>query len=314
MQRPDCGFVVCTHQLELPAAVEGGAIILVRESIWEEGRIVSWDVDVINDSEKIPEWLWVDVIGARRKILFIEGNNKTSLDQPLYEALFPDVSVRPIGSCVNVIKAVDGLRVVSDVHRVAVYGLIDNDGMSEDQLSNYEQRCVYPLPIFAVESLIYSLEVQGAVAIQQATISQTSAVDMLRCASDTAIETLKRADIKEHLAARLAERKMRDKLLENIPTRDEIKKNSSTTIKVVIESPYPDELQHLTEMIDNCDIHGIVSRYSVRESGVLDCIAKGLEFKSRDLYEGAALKRIAHDADLRTVLKQKLGKLTAQLE
>lgn len=314
LERPDCGFVVCTHQLDLPVAVQGGAIVLVRDSVWQGGTIASWDVDVIHDSEKIPEWLWVDVIGARRKILFIEGNDKTSLDQPLYSLLFPKVSLRPRDSCKDVMRAVEGLRAVEGVHRAKAFGLIDHDGMSAEQMSKFEDDGIYPLPIFAVESLIYSQEAQGAVAAQQAETLGIAPQEMLNEAKDNAIESLKGQGKKEHLASRVAERQVRDQLLSEIPTRQQLMAQAPGDLNIAIKSPYPDELARLTALVGTFDIHGIVSRYPVRESGVLDGIAKGLRFKNRDDYERAVLRRVGVDANLRGTLKQKLGKLAPQLE
>lgn len=278
LERPDCGFVVCTHQLELPIAVQGGAIVLVRDSVWQSGAIASWDVDVIHDPEQIPEWLWVDVIGARRKILFIEGNNKTSLDQPLYSLLFPQVSVRPRASCKDVVRAVEGLRAVEGVHRARAFGLIDHDGMSVEQVRKFEDDGIYPLPIFAVESLIYSQEAQTSVAAQQAETLGIPPQKMLAEAKDAAIESLKGQGRKEHLASRLAERQMRDQLLSEIPTRQQLMEQTVNDLNITFKSPYPDELRRLAVLVDTSDIHGIVSRYPVRESGVLDSIAKGLRF------------------------------------
>lgn len=314
LARPDCGFVVCTHQLELPIAVQGGEIVLVRDSVWQDGKIASWDVDVIHDSEQLPEWLWVDVIGARRKILFIEGNDRTSLDQPLYSLLFPKVSLRPRESCKDVMRAVEGLRAVEGVHRAKAYGLIDHDGMSAEQISKFEADGIYPLPIFAVESLIYSQEAQDAVAAQQAETLGMDSQKMLDEAKDAAIKSLKAQGKKEHLASRLAERQMRDQLLSAIPTRQQLMAQTADDLNIAIRSPYPDELARLTALVDTPDIHGIVSRYPVRESGVLDCIAKGLRFNSRDDYERALLRRVGVDTKLRAALKLKLGNLASQLD
>lgn len=314
LERPDCGFVVCTHQLELPVAVKGSEIVLVRGSVWQGEKIGSWDVDVIHDSEQIPEWLWVDVIGARRKILFIEGNDKTSLDQPLYSLLFPTVSVRPRASCKDVMKAVEGLRAVENVHRAQAFGLIDHDGMSAEQMRKFEDDGIYPLPIFAVESLIYSPEAQGAVAAQQAETLGIDAQTMLNDARDAAIESIKGQGKKEHLASRLAERKMRDQILSAIPTRQQLMEQTEGDLNVAVKSPYPGELARITNLVVACDMHGIVSRYPVRESGILDCIAKGLRFNSRADFERAVLRRVGVDAKLRDALKQKLGNLASQLE
>lgn len=314
LERPDCGFVVCTHQLELPIAVRGGEIVLVRDSVWQDGKIASWDVDVIHDPEQIPEWLWIDVIGARRKILFIEGNSKTSLDQPLYSLLFPKVSLRPRESCKDVIRAVEGLRAVEGIHRAKAFGLIDHDGMSAEQVDKFESDGIYPLRIFAVESLIYSQESQCAVAKQQAQTLGLDPQTLINEANNNAIESLKGQGKKEHLASRVAERQMRDQLLSKIPSRQQLLARGVDDLTVAIKSPYPDELSRLTAFVGKSDIHEIVSRYPVRESGVLDGIAKGLRFSNRDDYERAVLRRVGVDADLRDLLKRKLGNLAQQLE
>ncbi|MFL1548841.1 AAA family ATPase [Pseudomonas sp. D47] len=191
LTRPDCGFVVCTHELKLPTAVQNSHIVLVRGCAWQEGgNVRSWEVDVIEDLGDIPEWLWVDVVGARRKILFIEGNDKTSLDQPLYSLLFPGVSIIPMESCKDVMRAVEGLRAIEGEHRAEAFGLIDHDGMTEQQVKKFEEGSIFPLPVFSVESLIYSQEAQEAIAGLQAEILGLDSRQLLSEARQSAIESL----------------------------------------------------------------------------------------------------------------------------
>lgn len=314
LARPDCGFVICTHQLELPSDIQGGKLILVRSSSWNGDDIAAWDIDLIDSPEKIPEWLWVDLVGSRRKILFIEGNNRTSLDQPLYSLLFGKISVRPRESCKEVIKAVEGLRAIEKIHRVEAFGLIDHDGMSDENIRKFESNGIYPLSIFSVESLIYSDEAQKAVAIQQAETLGISSQEMLEAAKIAAIDSLNLQGKKEHLASRLAERQMRDQLLSAIPTRQQLIEQAENDLAVKIESPYPSELVRLTDLIENSSLDKIISRYPVRETGVLNAVAKALRFNSRDDYERAVLRRVGADKQLRDLLKRKLGNLAINLE
>lgn len=314
LTRPDCGFVVCTHELGLPIAIQEGEIVLVRGSVWQGDNISSWDIDVIHNPEQIPEWLWADVIGARRKILFIEGNDRTSLDQPLYSLLFPTVSIRALESCKDVMRAVKGLRAVEGVHRTRAFGLIDHDGMSEDQVRKFEEGGIYPLPIFSVESLIYSSEAQSAVAVLQAETLGVPPQRLLDDAKKGAIDSLKSGGKKEHLASRRAERYIRDRMLSMIPTRQQLLDQHAGDLVVTFKSPYPEELEQLTALIKNNDLQEIVNRYPVRESSVLNCIAKGLRFNNRDDYERAVLRRVHTDSDLLNALKRRLSNLAAQLE
>jgi hypothetical protein len=84
-------------------------------------------------------------------------------------------------------------------------------------------------------------------------------------------------------------------------------------IKIVIESPYPAELDRIKHMMESEDVEAIVSRYPVRESGVLTGLAKALHFNGRSDYERAALTLIGSDENLRTTLKDRLGNLAVQL-
>ena len=310
-ERPDCGFIICTHELELPIACPG-EILLVRKGNWAGDQVSSWDLDLIENSDEIPEEIRRDLIGARRKILFIEGSDD-SMDKPLYSLLFPKVSLRTKESCKEVMKAVGGLRSTQSLHRSEAYGLIDHDGMSEARKSDLEAEGIYPLPIFAVESLYYSDEVLTAVAVRQVNNLGGSVDNLLDEAKRAAFVALDAERIK-NLASRIAERKMRDQLMHEIPSREKIMSGEALNIEISFPSPYAKEVDLLTNLVHVKDLSGIVSRYPVRESGVLNNIAKGLRFTGRVDYERAVLQAVKTDSNLRNMIKSRLGNLAIHLE
>ncbi len=312
-ERPDCGFVVCTHELNLPGSSPSARVVLVRGSTWQGSDIAAWEIDVLNDPSQIPEWLRVDLIGSRRKILFIEGTS-TSLDQPLYALLFPSVSVRSRESCREVMRAVAGLRAVEWLHRAQAFGLVDHDGMGADRVAELESNGIYPLPVFAVESLYYSADVVEALAVQQARIFGLPADQIMAEAKAAALAALNMKGAVEHLASRIAERQMRDKLLLALPERQSMIEGSAAEVAITIASPYRAELDRINQMIAAEDVDAIVSRYPIRESRVLHNLAKALHFNGPSDYERAALTLIGADVNLRTTLKARLGNLAAQLE
>ena len=311
-ERPDCGFIVCTHELDLPASAPESSVLLIRGSTWQHGAIRSWQIDLIENPEEVPEWLRIDLIGSRRKILFIEGTS-TSLDQPLYSLLFPSVSVRSRENCREVMRAVEGLRGVDSLHRVQAFGLVDHDGMTNERMTELEAKGIYPLPIYAVESLYYSQEVLNALAIRQANFLGLNPNDILSKAKSAAIAALKQSETIEHLASRIAERRMRDALMLSLPSRDSMIQGGAGDINVAITSPYPQELALIAQMISDEDVNAIVSRYPVRESGVLNALAKALHFSSRTDYERAALTIVGLDSDLQLAIKGRLGNLAHAL-
>lgn len=310
-ERPDCAFVVCTHELELPSTTASATIVLVRAAVWHGGTISTWDIDVLLDSSQIPESLRVDLLGSRRKILFIEGTS-TSLDQPLYALLFPLVSVRSRTSCRDVMRAVEGLRSVKELHRAHAYGLVDHDGMGADQAAQLEESGVYPLPVFAVESLYYSADVLAAIAARQAQTLGIDPAQIMAEATEAALHMLMSGETTKHLASRLAERQMRDQFLLAMPTRDALI-GGQRNISISVESPYAAELNRINRFIEFKDVDAIISRYPIRESGVLTALAKALRFNGRADYERAALTLIGLDQQLRERLRARLGNLAVQL-
>jgi hypothetical protein len=263
-------------------------------------------------SEELPESVKVDLLGSRRKILFIEGTD-SSLDQPLYALLYPNVSVRSRESCTEVRRAVEGLRSVKSLHNAEAYGLIDSDGMDSTFQEKLRADGVYPLPMFSVESLYYSAEVLDAVASRQARTLGVDVTHLLEAARNAAFATLQNTNI-EHLASRIAERRMRDRLLSQIPKRNEIINNANADLAITLSSPYPDALEALKVIIEKKDLDSLISQYPVRETGILNALAKHLRFVATTDYEQAALARIDGDAELKKKLKARLGSLSTELE
>ncbi|WP_432239265.1 AAA family ATPase [Herbaspirillum robiniae] len=312
-ERPDCGFVISTHELDLPTAASFSQIILVRGSTWNSDVVTAWDIDVINDCQEIPESLRVDILGSRRKILFIEGNSSSSLDQPLYELLFPGVSIRPRESCTEVMRAVRGLRAVESLHRALCFGLIDHDGMSDDKVVELASQHIFALPIFSVESLIYSEDVVRSLASRQAETFGLLEQDLLNAVRVESLQVLRQEQPRQHLASRLAERKIRDMVTSRLPSRDEIRTSQNSEINIRITSPYQTELSFIDQRLQTGDVYSLIYRYPVRETQLLVAIAKALRFNGRQDYESAALRKISQDANLQTSLRRRLGSLATLL-
>lgn len=311
-ERPDSTFLVSTHELDLPAESPQSKIAIVRGCQWRGDSIASWDVDVITEAGQLPESVRIDILGSRRKILFIEGLNN-SLDRPLYSLLFPKVSVRSRETCREVERSVSGLRATEDTHNAKAFGLIDNDGMSDEQIKDFEERQVYPLPVYAVESLYYSEELITAVAARQ---SETFGLDregLIAEAISKGLASLDANNSIRYLASRVAERQMRDTLLQHMPNRDSLRNETTAEISITIASPFPGELTRLQRLRAEGNLHAIIARYPIRDSGVLDAIVKALRFSTRSDYVRAALTQVGVDQQLQDRLRAKLNPLASHL-
>ena len=310
-QRKDCTFIVSTHEIALPMAHPAARVLLVRSCQWSGNTAKTWDVKVLEPDADLPEDLRRAILGARRRIVFVEGESG-SLDLPLYAALFPGLSVIPKGSCADVQKAVRGLRASQGFHHVEAFGLIDRDDRLKDEIGKLVDNGVFVMDACSVESLYYCSDAIAAVARWQAESLRDDANAMIESAEQEAFDALAQNEIPERMAARRCERQIRNSMMSQLPTWKRVKDNAPFTITV--DSPYPDELNRLQELVAARELDGLVARYPLRESNVFNAIAIALKCQTRGDYERMVVSRILKDDDLAQQLKQRIGSLSIELE
>ena len=79
-RRSDCAFVVSTHESELPLVHPTARTLLLRSCSFSGGKQdpKSWEADELSEGDQIDDDLKRDLIGARRNILFVEGDKRAA--------------------------------------------------------------------------------------------------------------------------------------------------------------------------------------------------------------------------------------------
>lgn len=151
--RDDCLFVYLTHDVDFAAAKETAKRVWLKSF---DGQ--KWDWELINDDENLPDDLLIEVLGSRKPVVFVEGENG-SLDVSLYRELLSNFLVIPRGSCSQVIQSVKALKANSQMHHLEVFGLIDRDRRVQAEITKLEQDSIYVLGVAEVENLFCVKEV-----------------------------------------------------------------------------------------------------------------------------------------------------------
>ena len=311
-KREDCTFIVSTHELALPAANPTASVLMVRSCEWEGNRAKAWDIDLLLPNVQVPEELRLAILGSRGKVLFFEGTG-TSLDLPIYNALFPDISVAAIGTSTDVQRAVEGMRGSQDLHHVKAYGLIDSDGRSHETVNALSEHGVFALDVYSVESLYYCFDSLDAVARWQSQSLGRDADTMRDSALQAAFDALGEIGLAERMAARRCERLVRDQITSQAPDWKTIRDQALSAFQISLKSPFQDELTRFRELLEARAFDQLVARYPLRDSRVFKAIAGALEFSKRDLYEQTLIARIQSDAVLVEKLKERIGPLSLAL-
>lgn len=151
--RSDCLFVYLTHDVDFASAKENS------KKIWLKGFDgQKWDWDEISEDSNFPNELLIEILGSRKPIVFVEGENG-SFDVSLYREILSDFLVIARGSCTQVIQSVKALKANSQLHHLNVCGLIDRDRRPQHEILKLEQDSIYVLNVAEVENLFCTKEI-----------------------------------------------------------------------------------------------------------------------------------------------------------
>jgi len=310
-RRSDCAFIVSTHEVALPIDNPASKIVLVRNCSYVNNSPVAWDVDVLTEAREIDESLRRDILGGRRKVLYIEGH-QTSLDEPLYSIVFPSISVIPKSGCREVINAVSGVRGEENLHWVKAFGIIDNDGRPDEEIDDFASKGIHALSVFSVESIYYHPDIQEKIAERQAAVSGADVNQMLDAARTAAIAAI--ANNIEHLAERTAERALRQLILSMLPKREDIRNGLPIETRIEVAECVTNEKIRINQLCEDNDVSGLLRLYPVRETQALGQIATSLGFQGRKQYEAAVRKLLLDDEVVLQSVRDFFGQLYPDIQ
>ena len=310
-QRSDCSFVISTHEVMLPIDNAGARTLLLHGCTYQSrNTVTTWDVDEVPPGQDLDEALLRDILGGRRKILFVEGT-ETSLDKPLYSLIFPDVSIIAKASCRDVEHSVSGIRDSDVLHWIRAFGLIDNDRRSAEEIAGLKAKGVYALSVYAVESLYFHAEVQRRIAERFADVTGDIPDQLVSAARDAALSVLK--PHARRLAERVAERAIRDSILTRLPNRRIVERGGTISLDVNVDDYVKSEQERFQALLDASRLADIIALYPVRETPALDQISKKLGFRDRTQYEAAVRKLLMDDQELLEFMRSLLSPLSMDI-
>ena len=301
-KRPDCAFVISTHDVDLPTAVPGARTLLVRDCALSDSSPTAWDIDELPPSSDLDETLKRDILGARRILLFVEGEEH-SLDKPLYSLLFPGATVVAKGSCRDVEHAVSGVRGAAKISWVQAYGIVDNDRRDPADIKALEAKGVYAPPSLSVESIYYDSEMVDRVAVRMAKAHGGDATKAKADAKARALAAI--PPQKAHLVKRAVHQAVRSEFYKQLPGKEDIANGKTHTATVDIGKILKEEEKELDALHGASDLDGIVAGYGIRHTPAPDRIADALGLQGRSQYEQTVRAMLAEDPALIEAVRKK---------
>ncbi|MEN8906930.1 MAG: DUF4435 domain-containing protein, partial [Clostridiales bacterium] len=147
-ERMDCIFIYLTHNVDFA----------VRRNTFKKFWVKSfsqpdkWDLHSLPKNE-IPEELLIELIGVRKKILFCEGKNGKSIDEKIYNAIFPNFKIVLVNNCKSVIDYTRAYNKIHEKYEEAI-GIIDRDFLDDDKANKLKKDNIFTFDVAEIENLL----------------------------------------------------------------------------------------------------------------------------------------------------------------
>jgi hypothetical protein len=121
-------------------------------------------------------------------------------------------------------------------------------------------------------------------------------------ATDAAIKAV-RPDV-GRLAAKAAERAVRNRILSSLPTLGSIENRHNVDIQIDVNTIVEAEVSRLTAACDARDLSTAVQNYPIKDSSLPSEIAKSLKFLKKADYEKAVRNLLEKDSKMKGVMSE----------
>lgn len=159
--RPDCTFIYTTHDLDFASSRANNSVIWVRGY---DAQTVTWDYAVLPPHSGLSDEIYMTIIGSRKPVLFIEGDETHSIDSKLYPLIFTEYTVKSLGSCNKVIEATRAFNDLNTFHHLDSHGIVDRDRRDAKEVKYLRDKKIFVPDVAEIENILMLEEVIRTVA------------------------------------------------------------------------------------------------------------------------------------------------------
>lgn len=309
--RPDCAFVLITHDLEF-AATRAGRKLVVRSY----SSPASWTVEEVPEDSGFDEQLATLILGSRRPILFVEGDG-SSLDLAIYRACYPDMTVVARGGCEQVIRSVRAMRANASLTRVSCAGLVDADSRTDTDLARLAADNISVLPVSEVENLLLLPSVANAILDQDSHDDAEKAVRLSKLKADLFAEAAKpdvqTAIVVEHCRRRI-DRALKIVSFEDAKDETELGIELTARVAMMDVAALAREVRDaIAKALAEDDLVALLRVYD-RKNHAINSAARHLRNSHRDVFTGWITRAIKDPkrSELRDAIKSTVPPINAR--
>ena len=288
-ERQDCIFIYLTHDLDFATSRTTAKKVWIRSFIFPN----NWEIENIPDNE-LPENLLLELLGSPKNILFCEGK-KGSVDEKIYNILFPDYTITPVDSCLDVINYTKAFNKLPN-STVKAFGIMDSDHHGIERLTVLKPENIFsfsmaePENLFLDENFLKLLAKQLMLEDKVVNAIKNNVVSQLKKEIELQISNYVSAKINYYF---------KDSHVSKGNTLAKVNDNySNFTNEIKIQEWYEKRKLELNQIIDNKDYSAILSVFN--NKGLKSIVNK--HFKITD-FTDRAIKLLQFQSETHEILR-----------
>lgn len=291
---PNRSYLFSTHDINLTETLHVDRVIYINNSkmISKDPEMRTFDLRVVEDVKSISNTLRRAVLGARGKVLFVEGD-EASLDMALYRMFYKDWKVVPSGSGHKVVESVRALRSNDKLHWVQCAGIIDGDGLLESEKTRMRDDAIFPLPVSSIENLFFLPSVIRGVA-HVLTSLEGGCADKRIATVQESLTTMAPNDLEEIIARRAAWLIQRA-VSKTVPSVKTIRLGIDSIETVNIVEIVRQVRKDLECWALNLESLKDIAVHPIKQTGIPETISKAVGAKNSQQYKQIVLTQIENE-------------------
>lgn len=292
-ERSDCKYLYLTHDIDFAISRSDA------KKFWMQSfeHPVEWKISEIENTEELPENLLLELVGSRKNILFCEGEVGKS-DDEIYKIIFPNFTVKPVGSCTNVINFTRAFNKINNLLTKA-FGLIDSDHSPNNRLDKLAEDLIFSLQVAEIENLLLDEDLLKIVVNNSPIDYSQKVIDEIKKKIISAL----RDDIESQAASYVSAEidfYFKEANLKEGRTMEAIENNFQSFItSIQINDRYNQRINTLNDILCKNNYLDVLKVYN--NKGLIPKTHKILEISS---YKKLAIKILKKDPEARESLKK----------
>lgn len=290
--RSDCRFIYVTHDLDFAASRQGASVVWVRGYHPEVAR---WEYSLLDSDSALSEGIYMSIIGARKPVLFVEGDATRSIDAKLYPLLFPDMSVKSLGSCDRVIEATRTFNSLTDFHHMTATGIVDRDRRNENEVAYLRRRNILVPEVAEIENIFMLPDIIAAVASANHQDAHRAVARVKNAVISMFSHDLKAQALEHtrHSVKRTVEYRVDGRFNSINDLEQHI---ARLTIELNPRATYEATCRQFRQLVSESDYEGILKVYNHKSMLAASNVAGLTGLRNKDAYINRVLRLLASDS------------------